>query len=208
MIPVTPQPEPPEFNEKVRQKGKKFLAGTPNPTAHQFKGHSYWQRECLDWLYSAYAGVCAYSAQWIPQGEGTPTADHYKPKSAHPHLAYEWSNYRLASLRCNSLKKDYEDVLDPFEIEPNWFHLKFPILIVTPNATLGANHTQKIQQTIDRLKFNENKIINSRKEWLKQYCKGFPFKEWRRKVPFMAYELERQNLVDAIREMMPFQEGA
>ena len=55
--------------------------------------------------------------------------DHFYPKSVRPDMAYEWSNFRLASLKLNCRKREFQDVLDPFTIEPGWFCLSFPSLL-------------------------------------------------------------------------------
>lgn len=205
MIPVVPQPEPkpPEFDfeEKVRKKGQTFLARTPKPTTKQFNRHAYWQGECLECLYEAYGQTCAYAALWIPEGTGTPTVDHFKPKMKFPHLAYEWTNFRLASQRWNGIKRDWEDVLDPFEIEYGWFLLNFFTLRVFPNEELPTDTKSKVARTIERLNLNKPKFRKIRASWLKRYCNGLPFELFRKDAPFIAHELERQGLVERIKEM-------
>ncbi len=59
MIPVKQQPEPTDFESKVRSKGVGFLQTVPRPKT--WDNREYW-RESLKDLYGAYNQVCAYSA--------------------------------------------------------------------------------------------------------------------------------------------------
>lgn len=201
MIPVVPQPEPPEFEVKVRRRGKTYLERVPSPTTKDFETHAYWQGECLQWLCDAYGRICAYFALWIPPDVGSPTVDHFKSKVKHPLLAYEWSNYRLSSKTANERKGDAEDVLDPFNIGQNWFLLVFPGLEIIPNRELDDTTQQQVKRTIERLKLNDQKRLKSRAGWVERYCKGCPFELFRKDAPFIAHELERQGLVERIKEM-------
>ena len=205
MIPVTPRPEPEDFDELVRKRGKKFLSKlTPsNPTSKQWSRHDYWNA-VRPRFYAAYKGICAYSAHWIPL-TANPNIDHYIPKSFNKNLAYEWSNYRLACALANTLKCDYQDVVDPFTLTPNSFLLDFPTLIVRVNPTLEIAKISELEKTIRRLKLNSDQFINDRSRWLEPYCLSeidFPF--LKRNAPFIAYELERQDLVVKIKAIMDY----
>lgn len=203
MIPVQLQPEPSDFNEKVRRKGLAFLQQEANPKA--WKNRDYWTAAIHD-LCGAYNRICAYSAQWIPPAQGTPTVDHFIPKSVAPDKAYEWSNFRLSCQLLNARKWTFQDVLDPFTIQPGWFVLDFPSLHVKADPSLDLHIKQKVISTINRLKLNdEESCVQSRESWLVPFCKGqYPFKFLKEKAPFIAYELERQNRVDAISAMYVF----
>ena len=94
--------------------------------------------------------------------------------------------------------------MDPFEIHNGDFILDFPSCLIKANPNLPREKIDKIQFTIDVLKLNSNDdqvqarcdIIISfvNEEISKQYLK--------RRYPFIAYELERQNLLDKIKEMV------
>ena len=51
--------------------------------------------------------------------------EHFAPKKKHPDHAYIWENYRLVCTVMNSRKRDFENVLDPFEVEDGWFQIQF-----------------------------------------------------------------------------------
>ncbi|MFN9398322.1 MAG: hypothetical protein ACK57R_20260 [Dolichospermum sp.] len=197
MIPVKPQPEPADFDEKVRQPGLVFLSKVPNPKTEDWKKHDYWVKSLPD-LYTSYNKICAYSAQWIPRPEGSPSVDHFLPKSPKPELAYEWHNFRLACLSLNQRKGTQLDVIDPFELPVNSFILDFPSLIIKPNPELLYPLKGRVISTINRLQLNDyDKCIDGRLEWLKTYYEdNSSFDSLKRKAPFIAYELERQGLVE------------
>lgn len=204
MIPVSLQPEPQDFFTKVREPGQKFLATTPHPTNKTWKNKEYWQNVIED-LYDAYDGVCAYSGEWIPCTTGDPTVDHYIPKSISPRQAYEWDNFRLACLRFNRWKREFQDVLDPFTIIENSFQLLFPSLQVVANPDLSYEGREKISATIKRLRLNNGLCIKARKRWVAPLVRGkISFDFMKERAPFLAYEMERQGLVDKISEVMEF----
>lgn len=195
MIPVEKQPEPADFEDKVAKKGHKFLEQNPHPTS--WKNRSYWT-EALPELRAAYRGICAYCCHYIP-GEQNASVDHFIPKSIAPHLAYEWDNYRLATLKMNARKGDSTDVLDPFELAEGTFILLFPAMQVKPKPELSNGIKVQAIKTIERLGLNKDDIVNSRLKWVLNYCDGrFDFEYLKENTPFIASEIERQNLQDKL----------
>ena len=62
------------------------------------------------------------------------------------------------------------------------------------------------KKTIARLKLNSDKFLEDRSYWLKYYCLGkTDFDFLRNSAPFIAYELERQGLIEKIKDMMYYQ---
>jgi hypothetical protein len=205
VIPVVPQPEPEDFDELVRKRGKKFLSKftTSKPTSKQWSSNDYWN-EVRTCFYDAYQRICAYSAHWIPP-TANPNIDHYIPKSVNKDLAYEWSNYRLACPLANTLKRDYQDVVDPFTLKKESFFLDFPSLLISVNPTLEVKEIAELERTIQRLKLNSDNFVNERSNWLQPYClEKADFSFLKRRAPFIAYELERQDLVEKIKTIMDY----
>lgn len=107
MIPVKLQPEPDDFDKKVRQPGQTWLADhgiapdAPPPKAADLP--NYWIRSNKQ-LWDAYSGVCAYLAIYFEWVTGAATTDHFVAKSKHAGDAYEWVNYRLSCLGPNRKK--------------------------------------------------------------------------------------------------------
>jgi hypothetical protein len=193
MLPVSPQPEPLDFDKNVRVKGLDFLRSTPAPTENQWGNHSYW-RNALDDLKKAYKQVCAYCAHWIPHSTGQASVDHFVPKSVDPLLAYEWSNFRYVSARFNS-RKGTRQILDPFLIEYDWFFLDLDTFLIKQNPQLDEAISQKVIDTIKTLRLNDDaELVAERQQWCVEYWSGeISFKHLQERFPFIAYEIQRQK---------------
>jgi hypothetical protein len=192
LIPVALQPEPAGFHANVRVPGQRFLATHPHPSNKDFKGNTYWKWAANE-LHAAYRGICAYTCFYhVPSG----TIDHFLPKSAHPNLAYEWNNFRLASHRANSYKGQSMDVLDPFIIQPNWFALDVPSCLMIPGAGLGEPITSQVQRTIDVLHLNsDDTFVQERCDVMLAYANGDVSLDFlHRRFPFLAAEIVRQGI--------------
>ena len=203
MIPILPQPEPLEFDANVRQPGLAFLKRAPSPKSGDFERH--WRR-CHQQLHTAHNGICAYSARWIPYSSHGPdrsSIDHFIPKTHCPDLAYEWSNYRLASARLNENKADSDKVVDPFWIKNGWFVLDFATYRTKPGSGLPTYLEVRVRETIDQLDLNHSDFINQRIAVVRAYCEDlFPLTHLEDRYPFIAYELKRQGLVTRIKAMI------
>ena len=199
MVPVRPAPEPAEFDVRVRRPGnawilrKKLDPDAPVPTGVEIS--PYW-RHCADDLWNAYDGVCAYSCIFTRKGAANPAVEHFAPKSRRLRLAYEWSNYRLACLTINSKKKDFEDVMDPFEVGADTFFLELAAGRIYVNPEINDEEKKKhTEQTIVRLGLDQQRFRDDR---------TFDFDRWRlgewtdafmeRRSPFVWKEIVRQGL--------------
>jgi hypothetical protein len=189
MLRIELRPEPQDFDERVREPGLEAINEGRNPLP------SYWRR-CAPQLRREYKEICAYSCLRIPKVVGNSTVEHVAPKSKHPALAYEWSNYRLVCGLMNSRKNHFEDVLDPFDIENDWFELEFVFFQLKPAKHLAdQGRIQEIKETIDRLKLNNEECCTDREE---------RYEEWRnhhvsdqymeRHAPHIYREAVRQNM--------------
>lgn len=191
MIPIQPQPEPSDFNQKVRVPGQAFLDVTPHPKGkNAWKNKEFWTKAIPD-LKTTYGAICTYSSLRIFPDE-IATVDHFIPKSQTPALAYEWSNFRLAKHRINSKKGD-STVLDPFKIENDWFVLDFVTFMVHPNKNLSEDQKGKIRETILRLGLNHQDYVEMRTLWYDEYKDNILRLEYF--SPFIAYEMRRQEIV-------------
>ncbi len=94
-------------------------------------------------------------------------------------------------------------MLDPFRLQPDWFTLVFPGLLVKPGAHLSTSERQAVLDTIRRLQLNDDEpLINTRLRWVLEYCDShIDFDYLKRMAPFIAYEIERQNLQDTVSRM-------
>lgn len=206
MIRVEAQAEPPIFDERVRARGREFLNRTPQPSAKQWRTHSYW-REVLGELHDAYDGICAYSCHWIPFDTGFDTVEHFRPKDRYPRKAYEWSNYRLVCGTLNGRKGTNEGVLDPFKLRNGWFVIEFPSLLVKPSTTLSAKQRAQVSYTIQQLGLNdEATCLRNRLHYVKCFCQGrVTLDHLVHEAPFLAREIRRQRIIQTLPSMMGFQ---
>jgi hypothetical protein len=192
VIRVVSKPEFPAFGARVRVPGAAFLATCPSPTSEQFRKNNFWSRAARE-LHAAYAGVCAYTAMFLPE-QGT--VDHFLPKALHPQLAYEWSNFRLAGGRVNNCKGNLVGIVDPFDVEDDWFYMDIPACLLRPNPVLAQLLRSRIAQTINSLRLNDDdSYAQERCNILMEYARGdvsLGFLE--RRYPFLAKEVKRQNL--------------
>ena len=195
MIRVQEQPEPSDFEERVRRAGRRFLGDNPRPSARAVAARPYWLRAAKQ-LYNAYGGICAYTCHWIAFDTGSRTVEHFVPKSTTPALAYEWSNFRLVCGRLNSRKRCHQDVLDPFAIENGVFSIKFPFMTIRPSAGLPAELAAQARSTMTRLRLNDETCITARLSWIREYCAGHIDLDYlRRHAPFIHREIHRQGLL-------------
>lgn len=209
MIPVARSKKPLDFDFKVRQPGLRAIAEMAGkiPAHPRTAGKSYKKivsRKCdipavmfppywtkaLDDLMSAYQEICSYSCFRIHPLTGARSADHFAAKSLKWNKAYEWSNYRLCCSLMNSRKREFGDVLDPFEIKPHWFALELLGFQVIPGGSVPAHILPQVVSTIKRLglnDFNRQREEDAERYWRKDYSLAVLRKE----SPFVANELNR-----------------
>lgn len=192
MIPVIPKLEPQGFDTNVRQRGQKFLATNPKPSSKEFKSNSYW-KSAIDDLYAAYGGICAYTCMYFHRPG---SVDHFLPKSRYPHLAYEWTNFRLATHRVNLHKGDSTDVVDPFIVQPGWFVLDFPSCLIHPGDGLSAVVAEQVENTIQVLKLNKDDVfVQERCDLMLEFAEGHVDLDFlSKRYPLLAAEIVRQGV--------------
>jgi hypothetical protein len=209
MMKITIPPPPQNFQNRVSVPGEAFLKINPSPKASEWRRHSHWTQVHTE-LYESYHGICNYCSSWSPRSlEGVPqnndwqtSIDHYKPKSKYPRDAYKWENFRLCRRRLNNLKKDYTDIIDPTEIENDWFWIDFTSFLLKPSPTLKDRDLySKIFQTIKILRLNtDNDYINERKNVIAFYSLDIINKSYiQSKYPFMYYQMELQNFDEILK---------
>ncbi len=178
--------EPPEFDQKVRKPGLKWLEENPEIG----RPRDYWSPFKPD-LARGFKNLCAYSAIFEPVG----TVDHYIGVSSNMMLAYEWDNYRFASAWINSSKKNEDDkILDPFEVQDDWFEVHLPSLQLTVSGNVPDEYREKAEYTLMRLHLrNDERIIRQRREWYRMYCEGeLNLEGLKKKAPLIARAVENQ----------------
>ena len=124
------------------------------------------------------------------------SVDHFIPKTLNPALAYEWSNFRLASGRVNSTKSNQTHIIDPFLVENDWFHLDVPSCLLKANPALERDLRARVNSTINSLRLNaDDYYVQERCNILIELAKGeIGLGFLQRRYPFLAKEVARQNL--------------
>jgi len=199
MIHVESQLPPDSFDSEVRLKGLAWLKKKNIPLDQPLPPKTglkpYWQA-CLDDLHKSYDGCCAYLAVFFERTTGGGSVDHFIAKSQRADLAYEWSNYRLACSRMNSRKREYDDLLDPFEIEDGWFHLELITGRIYPNPALSPERLAAVQATIDRLLLDDAGNREMRARHYQEYRENHYTAEFlKKRSPFVCLEAQRQGLL-------------
>ena len=174
MMRVTLAPEPDTFDERVRQPGLRALdklarhLSVSKEAIPSSEFPDYWRRS-LDDLLAAYNRICSYLSLYIPRGTGARSVDHMVPKSLAWDQAYEWRNYRLACALMNARKGDAASVLDPFEVEDGWFVLELVAFQVLPADGLADPTAAAVDDTIRRLRLNDEECCGAREEYAEEY---------------------------------------
>lgn len=100
--------------------------------------------------------------------------DHYLSKKLHRDLAYSWDNYRYISTSVNSSKLNHDaSILDPFEIQPGWFEVLLPSMLLLRTALVPVELQAKADFTIETLQLERgNKVRRIRRKLYEDYKKG------------------------------------
>jgi len=185
MIHFDPTPEPPHFDETVRQPGRYWLES--HTQSERLK--PYWNSVKPD-LANAFGQLCGYSAMFEPVG----TVDHYLSIKNHRPQAYEWDNYRFSAQWINSSKQTADQtVLDPFEVEDGWFEILLPSLQLKLSDTIPEAQRARAVYTLKRLHLRDDeRVIRQRREWYCMYQDGeLDIDGLRKKAPLIARAIER-----------------
>lgn len=203
MIHVTPASEPVlpafDFDARVRQRGRDWLLKkglpTTGPVPTGVDLEPCWTA-CIPELRRAYREVCAYVGTWVAPVTGAATVEHFVAKSHAIEHAYEWSNYRFACSKMNSRKRDFTDVLDPFEVRDGWFEIDFVTMGVRPAPQLTPAIESAVRETIRRLKLDDTECRNERAAWWTPYTQAQISESFlAAKAPFVHREAKRQGLL-------------
>ena len=188
---VTRQPEPADFDRRVRKPGNAGLARL-RKEGQKLQFNPLWNR-VYDEFHGLYGGFCAYTCFYQVDRA---TVDHFQPKSQHPRLAYEWDNYRLSSPRTNQFKGSREDVLDPFAIGNGWFVLDLPSCLIRAHDGLEDALADEVTCTIDALRLNDDDyLVQRRFDLVHAFAEGQITQRYiKRMNPFVFDEITRQEL--------------
>lgn len=185
MIRVRQAAETHDFDRACRRRGHAWLAAHPRAD----RPRPFW-REFVGDLAEAFEQRCGYSAVMIPNG----TVDHFLSWKRAPNLAYEWSNFRYVDGRINAKKQLADDeVLDPFEVDDDWFEIILPSLQLRLTDRVPAKLRKRARYTIERLGLShDEQIVTYRAQWYCQYhCGDLSLRGLYRVAPLIARAIEQ-----------------
>jgi hypothetical protein len=172
MIRVAPPPEPPDFDQKVRQPGLVWLERNLDEKGKLPKRKRPPDRwsQFRNELANGFNNRCGYSAMYDLVG----TVDHYLSCDNYPRFAYEWPNYRYVSGWINSSKKALDDrVLDPFEVEDDWFEILLPSMQLVLTEAVPDEKRERAEFTLRRLQLRDGeRVVRQRQVWYRHYQEG------------------------------------
>jgi hypothetical protein len=191
MIPVAnPIPEPADFDAECRKKGQGWIDARrlENLALKSSEFPSYWGNYEGE-LAAAFRQRCGWWAMWISDGE----VDHYLSKKNRPDLAYEWSNYRYIAGSVNGSKGNHDDkVLDPFEIQEDWFEVLLPSMQLIITDQIPEELRVKANFTITQLHLDDGKkVVRCRQRWYESYKNGMPLTELEKYAPLIANAVKK-----------------
>jgi len=158
-------PKPAGFEERVEKRGGTWLAANVGG-----RPPAYWSA-FKPALASAFGDLCAYSAMYEPVG----TVDHFVSCEEDRSRAYDWSNYRYASAWINSSKCSLRshELVDPFEVENEWFELLLPSLQLAATSRVPPQWQERVTRMLERLHLgHDERILRQRREWYRMYQFG------------------------------------
>lgn len=184
MIPVSPVPEPSDFDARGRRPGNTWLA--ENPGAE--RPRDFWS-SFRGILAEGFAHRCGYTAMHQPAG----TIDHLRSYKTHPELSYEWKNLRFASQWINSAKKT-DDVLDPYEVGDGWFEVLLPSMQLVATDKVPPEYREIVARTLRRLPLShDERVLKQRRGWYGMYRqKKLSLEGLRDVAPLVAAAVEKQ----------------
>jgi hypothetical protein len=153
MIKVTKCSKPSDFDTKVKVPGNNWLF--IDIEVRKKDPRDLWSKY-RDTLAKGFKNRCGYSAMLLLDGH----VDHYLSCNNYPHRIYEWWNYRYISGSINSSKGTHDTkVLDPYEVEDDWFEILLPSLQLVLTDKIPSYKRERASFTIDKLKLDTGENV-------------------------------------------------
>ncbi len=190
--------EPEAFDARCRKRGAKWLAKNTGK-----RPPDYWSDFRRD-LSAGFGGLCGYCAMHVPAG--LEEVDHYVGVREDSSLAYEWDNYRSSQALMNKFKGHKKAaelrVLDPFEVEDDWFELLLPSLQLVLTDRIPENRRERAEFTLQRLRLRDDeRLIRQRQSWLEAYESGeMSIRLLERWAPLIARAVRKREGTDSPRD--------
>lgn len=178
----------PEGFEAVEARGAAWLAS-----------HGADQRPPSLWLEFQHAladgfgSLCGYSALYVANGQ----VDHFVSHDEDRGRTYDWGNYRYADGWLNASKRSVRstELLDPFEVEDDWFEIILPSLQLVVTDAVPADKRPHAERMLTRLHLgHDERVLKQRREWYRMYQdRELTLDGLARKAPLIARAIERKR---------------
>lgn len=192
MIKVVPRRAPRGFRPNVRDPGHQWLRS--NAHRDLKRPRAYWNEwpHCREALARMFAHRCGYTACRIPGGEVEHFISWAECKQSHRReLAYEWTNYRWILPQLNG-RKGTREVLDPFEVENDWFELNLHSLHLDLTDAVPPEMHDVARRTLETLGLDRSEVVvRMRNEALELYRAGTSLEGIERYSPLVARALRK-----------------
>ena len=200
MMRVTLAPEPDTFDERVRQPGLRALDrlarrySVPKSEIPSSKHPDYWRRS-LDDLLAAYNRICSYLCLYIPRGTGARSVDHMVPE-----VCGMGSSLRVGQLPARMLVDEFAKTrrghCSGF-VRSRGRLVRTGVGCISGVACRWAwpnRPPRLLRKPSSALRLNDGECCGAREEYAEEYwSECIPFDYMRRRAPFVANELRRQN---------------
>ena len=126
------------------------------------------------------------------------TVDHFLSRNHHRHLSYEWSNFRYVSHWLNSSKQALDaQVLDPFDVQDEWFEIVLPSLVMRLTKCVPARVRPLAEFTLRRLQLDDgDRVYDQRKIYYDEVVEtGHPIAWLERFAPMLATAVRRERVL-------------
>lgn len=208
MIPVPREPEPSNFDQRVRTPGQAFLrsqnivVGDGLRPRSRWNGHDYWRPTAIEMLHTAYNDICCYLGMYIENSAAARrnflggSVEHIIPVGQDAWKAYEWDNYALAGQLVNRDRGD-QSLISPFDLNFDPFDLDLPSGIVSIARGLTPAQRAIAIEIYDVLKFDQRQQYEEdRADYYDKYINGvLDNSQMDRFAPFVWHEIQQQGLV-------------
>lgn len=192
MIKVQAQAEPEGFDGNIRQPGRDWLATRASrPIKYPRKYWNEW-RPCREALEQAFVSRCGYAACRISSGQVEHFISWKRCDATHQReLAYEWTHYRWILPQLNG-RKGVKALLDPFEVEDDWFEIDLFSLNLELTERVPDHLRSLAEHTMKELGLERDSLLlKLRKEALDLYTEGTSMRHIVRCSPLVARALTR-----------------
>lgn len=163
------------YETKVLQPGRRWLETNPpvqpqpgEPSTKERRLPAYWCEIRFE-LAAAFRERCAYTAMWLSEPGDV---DHFISIAEDRSKAYDWDNFRYCTGSINSSKQALRSsqLLDPLEVEDDWFELMLPSLELRVTDRCPAHLRPRAEFMLDRLHLrNGEQIIRYRQQFYEIY---------------------------------------